>query len=90
MTSQHGDPAAMRTHAAALRQSAERLTALDDRVDRRVDALVFEGPAASRLRAAQTDRSARTRRAAQQLHDLADRVEARAAQVDRDGAGTNR
>jgi uncharacterized protein YukE len=87
MDAHTADPAAMRQQAANLRDAAERLTTLVERVDRRVEATEYRGPAADRFRAAMTDRSLRGRRAAQQLNDLADTVLQGAARAEQSMAG---
>ena len=83
------DVAAMRSRAAGIRQSADAVRTLHDRVDRRVDALAFEGPAAMRFRASVSERSQRARRAAQRLDELADRIHAEANSIENRGAGSH-
>jgi uncharacterized protein YukE len=81
------DPAAMRQQAANLRDAAERVATLVERLDRRVEATEYRGPAADRFRASMTDRSLRGRRAAQELNDLADMVLQGAARAEQTTAG---
>jgi uncharacterized protein YukE len=76
------DPTAMRTRAAAMRQSAESLRALGQRIDRRVEGLRFEGPAAMRFRAAAAERSQRAMGAAHRLDELAERVQSEAVRAE--------
>ena len=87
MEQQHHDVAAMRSRAAGIRQSADAVRALQDRLDRRVDALAFEGPAAMRFRASVSERSQRARRAAQRLDELADRIQAEANSLEHRAGG---
>jgi uncharacterized protein YukE len=78
----HVDPAAMRARAAAIRLNAESLRALGERLDRRVDGLVYEGPAAVRFRAAAVERSHRTRGAVRELDRMADRLQHEATRAE--------
>jgi uncharacterized protein YukE len=82
MDSTNGDPAAMQAHAAKLRQAAETVQTHGRKLDHKVDSTHFEGAAANRFRAAMAERSARARTAADRLNDLAERVQARAADSD--------
>jgi succinylarginine dihydrolase len=66
------DPAAVRTLAARLRSDAERLHDQAQRLDHRLDALNFEGPAALRLRAAMTERKLRALAVAGELRELSE------------------
>lgn len=70
----HRDPAAAQAQAARLRTAAESVAHLQQRLDARVDALPFEGPAALRFRTAMSERSQRARRLAAELQDMADRT----------------
>lgn len=83
-----GDPAAMRMQVTKLRQSAESLLGLAERLDRRVETLVFDGPAAMHFRGVMRDRSRRARRAAEDLHESANRIQVEAQRVEHiDGRG---
>jgi len=76
------DPAAMLQRAAALRATAEQVTSTVERLDRRVETMHYQGPAADRFRAAMADRSLRGRRAVQELNDLADALQRGAQQAE--------
>jgi uncharacterized protein YukE len=78
------DPAAMRQRAATLRSTAEQVATLVERLDRRVETMEFQGPAAERFRAAMSDRTLRGRRAAQELEELADLVQRGAERAEQD------
>lgn len=65
------DPAEIRRQAALLRSAAETIEILVERLDHRVDAMEFEGPAALRFRAAMEERGRRGHRAARELGELA-------------------
>jgi uncharacterized protein YukE len=69
-----GDPAAMRQQAASVRVAAESVAALVDRLDRQLEDMTFEGPAATRVRAAAVERHLRARRTIADLYDVADRM----------------
>ena len=73
-TPTHRDPAAAQAEAARLRAAAESVAQLQQRLDARVDALPFQGPAALRFRTAMAERSQRARRLAAELQDMADRT----------------
>jgi hypothetical protein len=68
------DPAAMLAFAARVRLNAERVHELSRRLDARVEALHFEGPAAVRLHAEMAERKLRARGVADELQELADLV----------------
>ena len=68
------DPAAAQANAARLRAAADTVAALAQRLDHRVDAMTFTGPAAMRFRAAMTERVQRARRLSAELEAAADRV----------------
>ena len=65
------DPVATRELAARLRAGAEHVHDRATRLDRRLDALRFEGPAALRLRAAGAERKLRANQIAEELRNLA-------------------
>ena len=85
-----GDPAAMRSLAAALRKEAERLASRTAWLDRRAGRLKFEGPAADDL--SQTILSSRraVERAAGDLREIANRLLSAAARVETDLADRRR
>ena len=64
------DSAALRSHGAQLRTAADDVRALADRLDRRVEAADFRGPAGDRFRAGMSDRLTQLRRVAGELEDL--------------------
>jgi uncharacterized protein YukE len=68
------DPAAVLAFAARVRLNAERVHAQLRRLDARVDALNFEGPAAVRLHADMAERKVRAHRVAEDLEDVAQLV----------------
>jgi hypothetical protein len=65
------DPVASREMAARLRAGAERVHDLARRLDHRLDALEFEGPAALRVRAEGVERKLRANQIADELRDVA-------------------
>lgn len=65
----HGDPAAMRSEAAAARLKAERISDLAGRLVTQAESIDFEGPAANEFRAATSDRARRAEGAAAVLTD---------------------
>jgi hypothetical protein len=65
------DPVATRELAARLRAASEHVHDRALRLDRRLDALRFEGPAALRLRAAGAEQKLRANQIAGELQDLA-------------------
>jgi hypothetical protein len=69
------DPAAVRTLAARLRADAEQLHEQAQRLEHRLDAVRFEGPAALRLRAAMAERKLRGAAIAGELRNLAELAE---------------
>ena len=87
MQDQPTDVAAMRSRAAHIRQSADAVRALQERVDHRVDTLAFEGPGAVRFRSSLAERSQRARRAAERLDEIADRIHAEAARLEQHAGG---
>jgi hypothetical protein len=64
------DPAATREVAVRLRADAERLHDRTRRLDQRLDALEFQGPAALRMRAAAVERKLRADQIAEELRDV--------------------
>jgi hypothetical protein len=77
-----GDPAAMRAAAARLQLRAEQLGAAGARLEAQVGSMVYEGPAADRLRASTVDRRQRLQVAAGRLQDLAATLMRSAADVE--------
>jgi uncharacterized protein YukE len=82
-----GDPAAMREQAALVRAAAESIDNTTDRLRQDMDALVFEGPAAERLREASLERITRARHLTTELQSLAERMLHAAQTADGHGAG---
>jgi uncharacterized protein YukE len=82
MHDEHADPVTLRARAAAVRESAQSLRALGERLDRRVEHLAFEGPAAVRFRAAASERARRTRHAVHELDAVADRLHQEATRAE--------
>ena len=78
------DPAAMHQRAAALRATAEQVASTVERLDRRVETMHYQGPAADRFRAAMSDRSLRGKRAVQELNELADALQRGAQRAEQD------
>jgi|tagenome__1003787_1003787.scaffolds.fasta_scaffold20925403_3 WXG100 family type VII secretion target len=76
------DPTAMRARATTMQRHAESLRNLGQRLDRRIEALRFEGPAATRFRAGMAERSQRARGAAHRLDEVADRIQSEAARLE--------
>jgi hypothetical protein len=66
-----GDAPLLRSHGAVLTAASQDVTVIADAVDRRVAEMGFRGPAADRFRAQMDDRTARLRRVARELDDLA-------------------
>ena len=66
-----GDAPLLRSHGAVLTGASQDVTVIADAVDRRVAEMGFHGPAADRFRAQMDDRTARLRRVARELDDLA-------------------
>jgi uncharacterized protein YukE len=81
------DPSAMRSRAAALHNKAEALRAVGHRLDRRVEALRFEGPAAVRFRSAAAERSRTALATAHRLDEIADRLQHEAARHEQHADG---
>ena len=77
-----GHPEMMRSEAYALRTQAEGLATLAYQLQARVESMEFEGPAASRLRAAIADQSRTATQLAGELQDLANYVLRAASRVD--------
>jgi hypothetical protein len=69
------DSAALRSHGAQLRSAADDVRALAERLDRRVEAADFRGPAGDRFRAGMSERLTRLRRVAADLEDLSSVVQ---------------
>jgi hypothetical protein len=90
MEAQGADPAALRTEAAAVRNSSESLRGLAERLDRRAETLAFQGPGALRFRAAIAERSRRATLAAQQMEELAERMQLEASRAEQQAAEARR
>jgi hypothetical protein len=65
------DPVATRELAGRLRAGGDRIHDQAGRLDRKLDSLQFEGPAALRLRAAGAERKLRANQIAEELRDIA-------------------
>ena len=79
-----GDPAAMRSLAAHLRNEAESLSSRAAWLDRRAGRLKFEGPAADEFSQTMLRTRRVTERAAGDLRDIANRILSAAAKVETD------
>lgn len=66
-----GDPAGMRAKAARLRAQADEILTWADRIDRSVEGMEFEGPAAKRIRHQMSNWRLSVIQAGTQLQDLA-------------------
>lgn len=82
MTMPIGEPEAMRELARALRFRAETVATLGEQVQRRVDGLAYEGPAASRLRFDTERRRREAQRVAGELNEMAAAIVRSAAHVE--------
>ncbi len=76
-----GNPEAMHAHANRLRMYGNQLYSLAERLQHRIDAIEFEGPAARRFRAEMVERRRRAQRAHQELHDLAGWLDGQVGQL---------
>jgi uncharacterized protein YukE len=81
------DPAAMREQAGLVRSAAEEIGATTARLQHDIESLVFEGPAAQRMRDASQERLSRARHLTTELHSLAERMLSEAHNADAHGAG---
>lgn len=77
-----GDPADMRRLAAEFSTRAEAIAVVADSLTSRVDAMTFEGPAATQLRAATRERENRARRASLRLEDASVTLRRAAGQLE--------
>jgi methyl-accepting chemotaxis protein len=69
-----GDPAGMRQQAALVRTTADAVDALIARLQHDVEAMDFEGPAATRARSAWLDREHRARHVIGELREIAEQM----------------
>ena len=66
-----GDSPELRSHGAQLRNVADDIRAIAERLDQRTESPAFRGPAAERLRERMSERVSRLRQAANDFEDLA-------------------
>ncbi len=82
MTGNAGNPAAMRAAASTLRMRAEALVELSARLRDQMEALEFDGPAASEFRVAMLAREQSASGVTSQLNAVADEIIRSAAGVE--------
>lgn len=70
-----GNPGALREQARRLRAQADRMRQAAAWADRNVDAMTFEGPAATRFRHESEDGRLRALRCAEQIDNLANLID---------------
>jgi uncharacterized protein YukE len=77
-----GDPAGMRAKAARLRSQADQVLTWVGQIDRKVDGMEFEGPAAKHIHTQMHTWSTDMKQAGHELHDLADLLQRSAGDVE--------